>query len=131
MQVFLRFKQFEFVYLSISESFVNQPYALITYKVHTKPLTTVPEINHVEKMKTVTYLRSLMKDIQALQFLPQSPLFKMILSPSVENYLLDSTVPLSNNQLLSAVRTLLNKILIINYYKIPNYNNFCFNFRTI
>ncbi|XP_011308436.1 uncharacterized ATP-dependent helicase C29A10.10c-like [Fopius arisanus] len=65
---------------------VKNPHTLLTYSVMTKPLPNNVEVDNVQKLMTVSYLRSSMRMIQALQYLPASPLLKQILQPTVAEY---------------------------------------------
>ncbi|XP_011878014.1 PREDICTED: uncharacterized protein LOC105567625 [Vollenhovia emeryi] len=67
-------------------NFIENPYAVITYTLLTRPLDHKIVINRVQRVRTVTYLRSNIRMVQALQYLPQSPLMKLILSPKIEDY---------------------------------------------
>lgn len=68
------------------ENYVKKPHALLTYKLLTKKLEDNLVINRVQRIRTVTYLRANMRMIQAIQYLPQSPLMDLILQPKVEAY---------------------------------------------
>ncbi|XP_066585351.1 uncharacterized protein Setx [Prorops nasuta] len=66
--------------------YVKRPVALMTYTIKTRPLTSNIVVNRIQRLRTVTYLRSDMRMIQALQYLPISPLSSAILDPKVEMY---------------------------------------------
>ncbi|XP_024885343.1 uncharacterized protein LOC112463276 isoform X1 [Temnothorax curvispinosus] len=65
---------------------VKNPYAVITYTLLTRPLEHSIPVNRVQRVRTVMYLRANIRMVQALQYLPHSPLLKLIVSPKVENY---------------------------------------------
>ncbi|XP_015121926.1 probable helicase senataxin [Diachasma alloeum] len=65
---------------------VQNPHTLLTYSMMTKPLPVNVGVDDVQKLMTVSYLRSSMRMIQALQYLPTSPLLKQILQPTVDQY---------------------------------------------
>ncbi|XP_077261101.1 putative helicase senataxin isoform X2 [Temnothorax americanus] len=65
---------------------VKNPYAVITYTLLTRPLEHSIPVNRVQRVRTVMYLRANIRMVQALQYLPHSPLLKFIVSPKVENY---------------------------------------------
>ncbi|XP_063971828.1 uncharacterized protein LOC135159749 [Diachasmimorpha longicaudata] len=67
-------------------NYVKNPYTLLTYSMMTKPLPGNVGVDDVQKLMTVTYLRSSMRMVQALQYLPTSPLLKQILKPNVLGY---------------------------------------------
>ncbi|XP_071572416.1 uncharacterized protein Setx [Temnothorax nylanderi] len=65
---------------------VKNPYAVITYTLLTRPLEHSIPVNRVQRVRSVMYLRANIRMVQALQYLPHSPLMKLIVSPKVENY---------------------------------------------
>lgn len=67
-------------------NYVKNPYSVITYTLLTRPLDHAIPVNRVQRVRTVTYLRSSIRMVQALQYLPHSPLLKLIVSPKIENY---------------------------------------------
>lgn len=75
-------------------NYVKNPYAVITYTMLTRPLEQDILVNKVQRVRTVMYLRANMRMVQALQYLPQSPLLNLILNPKVEDYQL----PLMTNK---------------------------------
>ncbi|XP_011693066.1 PREDICTED: probable helicase senataxin isoform X2 [Wasmannia auropunctata] len=79
-------------------NYVKNPYAVITFTLLTRPLEHNIPVNQVQRVRTVTYLRSNIRMMQALQYLPHSPLLKLIVNPKIENYQL---VPL-NEQFMSS-----------------------------
>ncbi|XP_043283198.1 probable helicase senataxin [Venturia canescens] len=67
--------------------YVKEPYAVLTYSVVTKPIDPKHiQMNRVYRLNKVSYLRSNMRMIQALQYLPVSPLIKHILHPDFEDF---------------------------------------------
>ncbi|XP_012528723.1 uncharacterized ATP-dependent helicase C29A10.10c isoform X2 [Monomorium pharaonis] len=77
---------------------VKNPHSLITYTLLTRPFEHNIPVNSVQRVRTVTYLRSNIRMVQALQYLPHSPLLKLIVNPKIENYQL----PPLNNQYTSS-----------------------------
>ncbi|KAK2589101.1 hypothetical protein KPH14_001927 [Odynerus spinipes] len=82
------------------ENYVQKPYALLTYTLMTRLLEQNLIINRVQRIRTATYLRSSMRMIQAIQYLPQSPLMDLILQPKVEAYQLPQ-LEVPNYQLIT------------------------------
>ncbi|KZC15053.1 PREDICTED: probable helicase senataxin [Dufourea novaeangliae] len=70
--------------------YVNKPYALLTYTMLTKPLQPNILVNRVQRLRSVTRLRPILRLVQGLQNFPKSPLMSMILSPKIEQYYLPS-----------------------------------------
>lgn len=66
--------------------YVKNPYAILTYTLLTRPLQHNIPVNRVQRIRTVMYLRANIRMIQALQYLPQSPLLNLILNPKIEEY---------------------------------------------
>lgn len=66
--------------------YVKNPYAILTYTLLTRPLQHSIPVNRVQRIRTVMYLRADIRMVQALQYLPQSPLLNLILNPKVEEY---------------------------------------------
>nr|XP_034188053.1 helicase sen1-like isoform X1 [Osmia lignaria] len=66
--------------------YVKNPHSLLTYTMKTKPLDNNIPVNRVQRLRTVTYLRPSLRLVQALQYLPYSPLLKLILNPKIELY---------------------------------------------
>jgi len=78
-------------------NYVQKPYAVITYTLLTQLLEhSNIAINRVQRVRTITYLRANIRMVQALQYLPRSPLLNLILNPKIEDYQL----PLLNETLL-------------------------------
>ncbi|XP_053985855.1 uncharacterized protein LOC128880140 [Hylaeus volcanicus] len=75
-------------------NYVKNPYALLTYTMITKPLGESIPVNRVQRLRAVTYLRSTLRMVRALECLPNSPLMLPILSPKIEMYHLPN-VPVS------------------------------------
>lgn len=67
-------------------NYVKNPHAVITYTLLTRPLQHNVPINKVQRLRTVMYLRANIRMVQALQYLPQSPLLDLILHPKIEEY---------------------------------------------
>ncbi|KYQ48941.1 putative helicase senataxin, partial [Trachymyrmex zeteki] len=72
-------------YNSDLKNYVKDPYTIIRYSVWTRPLEHII-VNRVQRLRTVTYLRSNIRMVQALQYLPHSPLSKLIVTPKIEDY---------------------------------------------
>lgn len=68
------------------KKYVKNPYALITYTLFMRPLQHNIFVNRVQRIRTIMYLRANIRMVQALQYLPQSPLSKSILNPKIEEY---------------------------------------------
>lgn len=68
------------------KNYVKNPHTLLTYTVTTKCLDKNILVNRVQRLRAVIYLRSSLRMIQALQFLPNSPLVNLILNPQFEMY---------------------------------------------
>ncbi|KAK1130695.1 hypothetical protein K0M31_018809 [Melipona bicolor] len=68
------------------QNYVKNPHSLLTYTVITKGLDKNILVNRVQRLRAVIYLRSNLRMIQALQFLPKSPLADLILNPRFEMY---------------------------------------------
>ncbi|XP_024940518.1 probable helicase senataxin isoform X2 [Cephus cinctus] len=66
-------------------NYVKNPYALLTYTVMTKPLEVNVHANRAQRLRSITYLRSDIRMIQALQYLPSSPLLSAILKPKAND----------------------------------------------
>ncbi|XP_018392777.1 PREDICTED: probable helicase senataxin [Cyphomyrmex costatus] len=67
------------------QKYVKNPYTIIMYTVLTRPLKHII-VNRVQRFRTVTYLRSNIRMVQALQYLPNSSLSKLIVNPKIEDY---------------------------------------------
>ncbi|XP_020284958.1 putative uncharacterized protein DDB_G0282133 isoform X2 [Pseudomyrmex gracilis] len=65
---------------------VDNPFAVITYTLWTRPVEHDIPVNRVHRVRTVMYLRPSIRMVQALQYLPQSALLKPILNPRIEDY---------------------------------------------
>lgn len=68
------------------KNYVKNPHTLLTYTVITKCLDKNILVNRVQRLRAVIYLRSSLRMVQALQFLPNSPLVNLILNPQLEMY---------------------------------------------
>ena len=68
------------------QNYVKNPHSLLTYTVITKGLDKNILVNRVQRLRAVIYLRSNLRMVQALQFLPKSPLADLILNPKLEMY---------------------------------------------
>ncbi|KAL6257996.1 hypothetical protein P5V15_011591 [Pogonomyrmex californicus] len=79
-------------------NYVKNPYAVITYTLLTRPLEHDILVNRIHRVRAVTYLRASIRMVQALQYLPQSPLLELIVSPKIQSYQLQS----SNEQYTSS-----------------------------
>jgi len=77
-------------------NYVKEPYAVVTYTLLTRLLEHNIAVNRVQRVRTVTYLRASIRMVQALQYLPRSPLLNLLLNPKIEDYQL----PLMNETLL-------------------------------
>ena len=66
--------------------YVRSPHVVITYTMKTKPLEPNILVNRVQRLRGVTYLRSDLRLVQALDYLPRSPLVSLILSPKIDTY---------------------------------------------
>ncbi|XP_076178494.1 uncharacterized protein LOC143152358 isoform X1 [Ptiloglossa arizonensis] len=66
--------------------YVKNPCSLLTYTMTTKPLNQNIVVNRVQRLRTVTYLRSTLRMVRALDCLPKSQLMDPILSPKIEMY---------------------------------------------
>lgn len=73
-------------YNQVLKNYVKNPYAVITYTLLTRPLQHDVPVNRVQRLRTVMYLRANIRMVQALQYLPQSPLLDLILHPKIEAY---------------------------------------------
>nr|XP_050855849.1 uncharacterized protein LOC127066326 isoform X1 [Vespula vulgaris] len=83
------------------ENHVKGPYALLTYTIITRNVEENFIIkNRIQRIRTVTYLRSNIRMIQAIQYLPQSPLINLILYPKVEAFQLPK-IEVHNHQLIT------------------------------
>ncbi|KAL2713828.1 helicase SEN1 [Vespula squamosa] len=83
------------------ENYVKRPYALLTYIIMTRNVEENFIIkNRIQRIRTVTYLRSNIRMIQAIQYLPQSPLINLILYPKVETFQLPE-MEIHNHQLIT------------------------------
>nr|XP_033339288.1 helicase SEN1 [Megalopta genalis]XP_033339289.1 helicase SEN1 [Megalopta genalis]XP_033339290.1 helicase SEN1 [Megalopta genalis]XP_033339291.1 helicase SEN1 [Megalopta genalis]XP_033339292.1 helicase SEN1 [Megalopta genalis] len=67
-------------------NYVRRPYALITYTVQTRRLESNILVNKVRRLRSVTYLRPNLRMVQALEYLPTSPVVNLILNPKIEQY---------------------------------------------
>lgn len=67
-------------------NYVPNAYAVITYSVQTRAIEHEILLNRIHRVRTITYLRANMRTVQALQYLPKSPLLDLILNPNVANY---------------------------------------------
>ncbi|XP_078034885.1 putative helicase senataxin isoform X2 [Augochlora pura] len=81
-------------------NYVQKPYALITYTVQTRRLEPNILVNRVRRLRSVTYLRPNLRMVQALEYLPKSPVMNLILSPKIEQYHLPN-VPIQPEQLIT------------------------------
>ncbi|XP_043514484.1 helicase sen1-like [Frieseomelitta varia] len=68
------------------QNYVKNPHSLLTYTVITKGFDKNILVNRVQRLRAVIYLRSNLRMVQALQFLPKSPLADLILNPRIEMY---------------------------------------------
>ncbi|CAD1475543.1 unnamed protein product, partial [Heterotrigona itama] len=68
------------------QNYVKNAHSLLTYTVITKGLDKNILVNRVQRLRAVIYLRSNLRMVQALQFLPKSPLADLILNPRLEMY---------------------------------------------
>lgn len=68
------------------ENYVIKPYALLTYTLMTRNVADNFVVKRIQRIRTVTYLRSNIRMIQAIQYLPQSPLINLILYPLIEAF---------------------------------------------
>ncbi|XP_043497222.1 helicase sen1 [Polistes fuscatus] len=68
------------------ENYVIKPYALLTYTLMTRNVADNFVVKRIQRIRTVTYLRSNIRMIQAIQYLPQSPLLNLILYPLIEAF---------------------------------------------
>ncbi|KAI4484731.1 hypothetical protein M0804_007297 [Polistes exclamans] len=68
------------------ENYVKKPYALLTYTLMTRNVAENFVVKRIQRIRTVTYLRSNIRMIQAIQYLPQSPLMNLILYPLIETF---------------------------------------------
>ncbi|CAL7938974.1 unnamed protein product [Xylocopa violacea] len=66
--------------------YVNKPRTLLTYTMRTRPLDINILVNRVQRLRVVTYLRPNLRMVQALDYLPSSPLMNLILNPKLEMY---------------------------------------------
>ncbi|XP_076293905.1 putative helicase senataxin [Lasioglossum baleicum] len=80
--------------------YVKKPYALITCTVLTRPLEPDIVVNKARRLRSVTYLRPNLRLVQALEYLPKSPVMNLILNPKIEQYHL-STVPIHPEELIT------------------------------
>ncbi|XP_012270150.1 probable helicase senataxin [Orussus abietinus] len=76
--------------------YVKKPEALLLITVMTKRLELSVNMNRVQRLRSIMYLRSNMRMIQALQFLPLSPLLDAILLPKTKSYQLPSVLSIKN-----------------------------------
>ncbi|XP_014488421.1 PREDICTED: uncharacterized ATP-dependent helicase C29A10.10c isoform X2 [Dinoponera quadriceps] len=67
------------------ENYVKNPHTLISYTVQTRPIEHDILLTRLNRMRAVRYLRPEMRMVQAVHYLPQSPLLKLILNPKFED----------------------------------------------
>lgn len=65
---------------------VPNAHSVITYSIQTRPIEHDILLNRIHRVRTITYLRANMRMVQALQYLPQSPLLSLIVNPMVHDY---------------------------------------------
>ena len=82
--------------------FLPSAEVLLTLKVFAKPNLVLPTMT-ICRMRGVMYLKSNMREIQALQSLPASPLKSLILTPSIDEYQLPGLCLTENNPLVTKV----------------------------
>ncbi|CAK9823558.1 Probable helicase senataxin [Anthophora retusa] len=71
--------------------YVKNPHMLLTYTMKTRLLDSHNIlVNRVQRLRAVTYLRPNLRMVQALQYLPSSPLVNLIVHPKIEMYRLPS-----------------------------------------
>ncbi|XP_043588324.1 helicase sen1 isoform X2 [Bombus pyrosoma] len=68
------------------QNYVKDAHILLTYTVITKYLDKNILVNRVQRLRAAFYLRPNLRMVQALQFLPKSPLVNLILCPRIEMY---------------------------------------------
>lgn len=68
------------------QNYVKDAHTLLTYTVITKYLDKNILVNRVQRLRAAFYLRPNLRMVQALQFLPKSPLVNLILCPRIEMY---------------------------------------------
>ncbi|XP_033348254.1 uncharacterized protein LOC117232754 [Bombus vosnesenskii] len=68
------------------QNYVKDAHTLLTYSVITKYLDKNILVNRVQRLRAAFYLRPNLRMVQALQFLPKSPLVNLILCPRIEMY---------------------------------------------
>ncbi|OAD53199.1 putative helicase senataxin [Eufriesea mexicana] len=68
------------------QHYVKNPYTLLTYTVTTKHFDKSIPVNRVQRLRAVVCLRPSLRMVQALQYLPNSPLVNLIISPKLEMY---------------------------------------------
>lgn len=82
---------------------MKNPYALLIYTIMTRNIEENFIINRIQRIRTVTYLRSNIRMVQAIQYLPQSPLINLILYPKIESFQLP-LIEVHNHQLITKVK---------------------------
>ncbi|XP_017790018.1 PREDICTED: probable helicase senataxin [Habropoda laboriosa] len=69
------------------QHYVKSPHMLLTYTMRTRLLDNHNiQVNRVQRLRAVTYLRPNLRMVRALQYLPNSPLMNLILYPKIEMY---------------------------------------------
>lgn len=86
-----------------TENYVKKPYALLTYTIMTRNIEENFIINRIQRIRTVTYLRSNIRMVQALLYLTRSPLVNFILCPKIESFRLP-LIEVYNPQLITKVK---------------------------
>ncbi|XP_012264614.2 probable helicase senataxin [Athalia rosae] len=66
--------------------YTPKPDYVLTFTVITRLLKVDVCTNRLSRLRCVTYLRSNMRMVQALQYLPKSPLVNLIVNPRIEDY---------------------------------------------
>ncbi|XP_076230937.1 putative helicase senataxin [Calliopsis andreniformis] len=68
------------------QNYVRNPHTLITYTLLTKSLEKTIPVNRVQRLRAICNLRSIMRQVQALEYLPKSPIASLILNPKIDMY---------------------------------------------
>ncbi|KAK0090685.1 hypothetical protein PV325_008022 [Microctonus aethiopoides] len=80
---------------------VQNPHTLLTYTMITRPMRFNIQTNVVQRLRTVSYLRSSMRMVRAIQYLPMSPLLKFILQPTIDAFKLPEVPDCESYQLVT------------------------------
>lgn len=68
------------------KNYLEDPHMLITYTLLTKSLENNFLANRVQRLRVVYKLRSTIRQVEAVEYLPKSPIANLILNPKAEMY---------------------------------------------